>query len=190
MKKLYKVLLLVTILGLGFALGSIFNITAQGASSVGQPGTPDDPVVTKSYVDLQIQKALGGVINTTPTKPSNPNNTTAPPKDNATSTTPKPTDKPVTTVVENTLTIVTVKPGVKLIAKAGAEFIVRNGKAVVYNDAENGVADLTAGKDIKNGEAVENNHLLSFPREGRGIMVQEGNTYSLTVMVRGGYTIQ
>ncbi|BFH65579.1 hypothetical protein [Paenibacillus azoreducens] len=189
MKPYWKIAMAAVAIGAGIWIGTIYSNIAIGAGTI-QPGTPDDPVVTKSYVDQQIQKALGGGINTTPTKPSNPNNTTTPPKDNATTTTPKPTDKPVTTVVENTLTIVTVKPGVKLIAKAGAEFVVRNGKAVVYSDAENGVADLTAGKDIKNGEAVENNHLLSFPREGRGIMVQEGNTYSLTVMVRGGYMLQ
>lgn len=182
MKSTQRLFFTVLLLGSGIALGSIFNITAQGASSVGQPGTADDPVVTKSYVDQQIQKALGGGGNTTTTPPTNP-------------TTPPTTDKPSggkdeTTIVENTVSVVTLKPGEKLIAKAGTEFIIRSGKGVVYSEDTNGVADLTDGKDIANGQAVGNNHLLSFPRDGRGIMVQDGNKYNLIVMVRGGYSIQ
>lgn len=165
----------------GIALGSIFNITAQGAGATGQAGTADDPVVTKSYVDQQIQKALGGGGSTTPTTPTNP---TTPP------TTTNPSDNKETTTVENTVSVVTLKPGEKLIAKAGTEFIVRSGKGVIYSEDANGVADLTDGKDIANGQAAGNNHLLSFPRDGRGIMVQEGNKYNLIVMVRGGYSIQ
>ncbi|MEC0243201.1 hypothetical protein P4H66_25640 [Paenibacillus dokdonensis] len=181
MKIKNKFLISVVLLALGLTLGSIFNITAQGAGATNQAGTTDDPVVTKSYVDQQIQKALGGGVSTTPTTPTAP---TTPPA------TSQPSDGKETTVVENTVTVVTLKPGEKLIAKAGAEFIIRSGKGVIYSGDANGVADLTDGKDIANGQAAGNNHLLSFPRDGRGIMVQEGNTYSLIVMVRGGYSIQ
>ncbi|GIO33196.1 MULTISPECIES: hypothetical protein [Paenibacillus] len=192
MKKVFIIPTVVVTTLAGIALGSIFNITAQGASSVGQPGTADDPVVTKSYVDQQIQKALGGGGNTTTTPPTNPTTPTTPPTN---PTTPPATDKPSggkdeTTIVENTVSVVTLKPGEKLIAKAGTEFIIRSGKGVVYSEDANGVADLTDGKDIANGQAVGNNHLLSFPRNGRGIMVQDGNKYNLIVMVRGGYSIQ
>ncbi|KHF31539.1 hypothetical protein CM49_06241 [Paenibacillus sp. P1XP2] len=188
MRKLILISATTLTIGAGIALGSIFNITAQGAGSVSQPGTADDPVVTKSYVDQQIQKALGGGGNTPTTPPTNPTTPTSP-------TTPPTTEKPSsgkdeTTTVENTVSVVTLKPGEKLIAKAGTEFIIRSGKGVVYSQDTNGVADLTDGKDIANGQAVGNNHLLSFPRDGRGIMVQEGNKYNLIVMVRGGYSIQ
>lgn len=192
MKKVFIIPTVVVTTLAGIALGSIFNITAQGASSVGQPGTADDPVVTKSYVDQQIQKALGGGGNTTTTPPTNPTTPTTPPTN---PTTPPATDKPSggkdeTTIVENTVSVVTLKPGEKLIAKAGTEFIIRSGKGVIYSEDVNGVADLTDGKDIANGQPVGNNHLLSFPRDGRGIMVQDGNKYNLIVMVRGGYSIQ
>ncbi|MEK5640215.1 hypothetical protein BK138_28335 [Paenibacillus rhizosphaerae] len=178
MKPITKLSLTVIILGVGVALGSIFDITAQGAGVTGQAGTADDPVVTKSYVDQQIQKALGGGA-TTPTNPTAPtdsgNNNSG--NNNSSSS-------------SDQVTIVTVKPGEKLIAAAGAEFIVRNGHAVIYSADSNGVADLTDGKDVTNGQAVGNNHLMSFPRAGRGIMVQDGVKSSLTVMVRGGYSIQ
>lgn len=175
MKNSHKLTMAIVLVSSGIALGSIFNITAQGAGATNQAGTVDDPVVTKSYVDQQIQKALGGGVSTTPTTPP---------------ATSQPSDGKDTTAVENTVSVVTLKPGEKLIAKAGAEFIIRSGKGVVYSADANGVADLTDGKDIANGQSAGNNHLLSFPRDGRGIMVQEGNTYSLIVMVRGGYTIQ
>lgn len=178
MKSITKLSLTVIVLGAGVALGSIFDITAQGAGVTGQAGTADDPVVTKSYVDQQIQKALGGGT-TTPTTPTTPtdngNNNSGNNSSSASS---------------DQVTIVTVKPGEKLIAAAGAEFIVRNGHAVIYSADSNGVADLTDGKDITNGQAVGNNHLMSFPRAGRGIMVQDDVKSSLTVMVRGGYSIQ
>ncbi|MET3852767.1 hypothetical protein [Paenibacillus sp. OAE614] len=178
MKSITKLSLTVFVLGAGVALGSIFDITAQGAGVTGQAGTADDPVVTKSYVDQQIQKALGGGT-TTPTTPTTPtdngNNNSG--NNNSSSS-------------SDQVTIVTVKPGEKLIAAAGAEFIVRNGHAVIYSADSNGVADLTDGKDVTNGQAVGNNHLMSFPRAGRGIMVQDGVKSSLTVMVRGGYSIQ
>lgn len=178
MKLITKFSLTVIVLGAGVALGSIFDITAQGAGVTGQAGTADDPVVTKSYVDQQIQKALGGGT-TTPTAPTTPtdngNNNSG--NNNSSSS-------------SDQVTIVTVKPGEKLIAAAGAEFIVRNGHAVIYSADSNGVADLTDGKDVTNGQAVGNNHLMSFPRAGRGIMVQDGVKSSLTVMVRGGYSIQ
>lgn len=178
MKSVWKVSTAVVLLAGGVWAGSLFNVTADGAGVGSQPGTADDPVVTKSYVDQQIQKALqGGTV---------PQVTAAP------TATPVATS-PVTTPSQNEnndSVIVDVKPGQTLIASAGAEFIVRAGKAVIYSQDSNGVADLTDGKDLTNGLAAPSNHLLSFPRDGRGITVQEGQTLGLVVMVRGGYTIK
>lgn len=169
----------------GVWAGSMLNVTAEGASAGSQPGTADDPVVTKSYVDQQIQKALQGGTVTTPVVTATPIVTSP----------PSPTSVPVATAtpnqnVSNESVIVDVKPGQTLIASAGAEFIVRSGKAVIYSQDSNGVADLTDGKDLTNGLAAPSNHLLSFPRDGRGITVQEGQTLGLVVMVRGGSTIK
>lgn len=174
MKTAWKVAAAAVLVGGGIWAGSIMNLTAEGAGVTNQPGTADDPVVTKSYVDQAIQQAIkGGGTSTTPTTPTTPS-----------------TNEGSGGSSDDGITIVEVKPGQTLMASAGAEFIVRAGKAVIYSGDANGVADLTDGKDITNGGAVANNHLLSFPREGRGIKVQEGNKYNLTVMVRGGYTVK
>ncbi|SEL31602.1 hypothetical protein SAMN04488688_103463 [Paenibacillus sp. cl141a] len=166
MKSYWKVSLAALAVGAGIWIGSIYNTTATGAGTT--PGTTDDPVVTKSYVDQQIQQALngGGGGNTNPTNPTQPS---------------QGADE-----VKN----VALKPGKILIADAGTEFIVRSGNAVIYTEVASGVADLTDGKDLLNGETAPKNHLLSFPREGRGIQVKEGQTSNLIVMVRGGYTIK
>ncbi|WP_052019937.1 hypothetical protein [Paenibacillus sp. JCM 10914] len=150
----------------GTILGSTLNTPADGAST--SPGTTDDPVVTKSYVDQQIQQALNGSGggSTNPTTPSQPSQGAE--------------------EVKN----VALSPGKILIANPGTEFIVRSGNAVIYTEDKNGVADLTDGKDLLNGQAAPKNHLLSFPREGRGIQVKEGQQNGLIVMVRGGYTIR
>ncbi|SDF87231.1 hypothetical protein SAMN04488542_11925 [Fontibacillus panacisegetis] len=179
MKTAWKVVTAAIVIGGSVWAGAAFNLQAEGAGVTGQPGTADDPVVTKSYVDQAIQQALknGGTTVTTPSTPS-----TTSPSTNNNSEAPAASTEAVS--------IVEVKPGEKLIASAGTEFVVRSGKAVIYSEDKNGVADLTDGIDITNGGAVTNNHLLSFPREGRGIQVQEGNTHNLTVMVRGGYTIK
>lgn len=171
MKTVWKYTAAAVVIGGSLWAGSLLNLTAEGASVASQPGSSDDPVVTKSYVDQAIQQALkGGGTSTTPSTPSTGGSTGG--------------------SAAEAVEIVTVKPGETLIAGAGAEFVVRAGKAVIYSSDSNGVADLTDGVDIKNGGTVMNNHLLSFPREGRGIQVQEGNTYSLTVMVRGAYSIR
>ncbi|MFD1179568.1 hypothetical protein ACFQ3W_25170 [Paenibacillus puldeungensis] len=173
MKTGWKVVAAVVLLGGSVWAGTLMNLKAEGAGVGNQPGTADDPVVTKSYVDQAIKQAInGGAAPSAPITPSKGEGTAS------------------SGSASEGVKIVEVKPGKILIASAGTEFIVRAGKAVIYSADSNGVADLTDGKDISNGGAVVNNHLLSFPKEGRGIQVQEGDTHNLTVMVRGGYQIK
>lgn len=188
MKPLWKITFAAVLLAGGIWAGSIVSNTAQGADVGNQPGTADDPVVTKSYVDQQIQKALQGVTVPSPavTKPPVPTSTPATAVPTATATaSPAPASGG-----GNASVIVDVKLGQTLIASAGAEFIVRAGKAVIYSQDANGVADLTDGLDLTNGQSAPTNHLLSFPRDGRGITVQDGQALGLVVMVRGGYTLK
>ncbi|MDR6720270.1 hypothetical protein [Paenibacillus sp. 2003] len=185
MKPYMKVSLAALAIGVGVWVGSVYSNTAIGAGT-SQPGTADDPVVTKSYVDQQIQKALGGGTSTGSGNSSGNNNGSTGTGNSGGDTSLPPLVSGASEAVE----IVTVKPGQQLIGKSGAEFIVRSGKAVIVSEGTNGVADLTDGIDLTNGQAAPTNHLLSFPRDGRGITVLEGNKYSLTVMVRGGYTLK
>lgn len=193
MKSVWKVAAAVVLIGGSAWAGSLMNMQAEGAEST--PGTANDPVVTKSYVDQAIRQALGGGSSTAPTKGDAPGqddsvNNGGSSNDGNSSNSSSSSNSGSSSNSEQAISIVEVKPGKILIASAGAEFVVRSGKAVIYSTDSNGVADLTDGKDIANGGAVANNHLLSFPREGRGIQVQDGNTYNLTVMVRGGYKVQ
>ncbi|QOS81427.1 hypothetical protein JNUCC31_11605 [Paenibacillus sp. JNUCC31] len=198
MKPYMKISMAALAIGVGVWVGSVYSNTAIGAGT-SQPGTADDPVVTKSYVDQQIQQALGGKI------PTGSGNTNSGGNNNAGagntsgnnngstgtgSTGGDTTLPPVVSGAADAVEIVTVKPGQQLIGKSGAEFIVRSGKAVIVSEGTNGVADLTDGIDLTNGQAAPSNHLLSFPRDGRGITVLDGNKYSLTVMVRGGYSLK
>ncbi|URJ59939.1 hypothetical protein [Paenibacillus polymyxa] len=193
MKSRYKVSLAAVLLGGGIVAGSLMNNSVNGASSSGQPGTADDPVVTKSYVDQKIAQAIkgGGTASSTSSKTTS---STAPATNTTTSNTTSSgtSNAAKSSTVEQTeaLKVVDVKPGQKLIAKAGSEFILRNGYAVVYSMDASGAIDITSGTEIVHNQAVDKNHLLSFPREGRGIQVKEGQKFGLVVMVRGGYTVQ
>lgn len=192
MKSRYKVSLAAVLLGGGIVTGSLMNNSVNGASSSGQPGTADDPVVTKSYVDQKIAQAIKGGVPASNTSSKATSSTT--PATNATSN-PSASGtsgagKTSTPEQTEALKVVDVKPGQKLIAKAGSEFILRNGYAVVYSMDASGAIDITSGTEIVHNQTVEKNHLLSFPREGRGIQVKEGQKFGLVVMVRGGYTVQ
>ena len=60
--------------------------------------------------------------------------------------------------------------GEEFIGKAGTEFIVRGGQAVVVDPSGAGIPDLTAGKNVLAGQVAESNHLFTIPRaDGRGI---------------------
>ncbi|MDQ0048912.1 Ribonuclease G/E [Paenibacillus polymyxa] len=192
MKSRYKVSLAAVLLGGGIVAGSLMNNSVNGASSSGQPGTADDPVVTKSYVDQKIAQAIKGGVPASSTS-SKTTSSTAPATNATSNTTASGTSsagKTSTPEQTEALKVVDVKPGQKLIAKAGSEFILRNGYAVVYSMDASGAIDITSGTEIVHNQAVEKNHLLSFPREGRGIQVKEGQKFGLVVMVRGGYTVQ
>jgi hypothetical protein len=197
MKPYMKVSLAALAIGVGVWVGSVYSNTAIGAGTI-QPGTADDPVVTKSYVDQQIQQALGGKISTgsgntssgADSNAGNGSNTGSTGTGNSSNTGGDTTLPPLVSGASDALEIVMVKPGQQLIGATGAEFIVRSGKAVIVSEGTNGVADLTDGVDLTNGQEAPNNHLLSFPKDGRGITVLDGNKYSLTVMVRGGYSLK
>ncbi len=204
MKKRSTWMLAIATIGIGVWVGGSFT-TISSASS--QLGSADDPVVTKSYVDQQIQKALGGNLTTNPSSSSTTNNsnTSSGSKNNTSSSsstgsnsstnanngtnTGTPTGS-VSNSASATIDIVELRPGKKLIAKAGTQVIVRNGNATIYSDGSNGVVDITDGTDLAGGQAILKNHLLLFPRDGRGVAVDVGQSYNVTLMVIGGYGIQ
>ena len=151
---------------LGVVIGSIGVLNTVKADASGTtPGSVDDPIVTKGYVDSMVAKlvqqelAKGGTVTS----------------DGGSST---------------KLEVVTVPFGSKLIVGDGGEMIVRTGKAVAVSSDANGLSDLTDGLDIKPGKPVQNNHLILNPRGQRGLEADPKQTKGLIVLVRGDYSIQ
>lgn len=137
---------------------------ADGSSST---GSVNDPLITKSYLDEQLATLVKQEIakNNTPADPV---------------IEPAPSSK---------LTVIQLTKGQTLYAAAGAEVIVRTGKTLAVSSDTNGIPDVTAGVDIAPNAAIETNHMLVFPREGRGIKPDPKNTAEIFVMIRGDYTI-
>ncbi|CAM3695023.1 hypothetical protein COLU111180_03435 [Cohnella lubricantis] len=90
----------------------------------------------------------------------------------------------------SSLAVVTVPFGQKIIVQDGGELIVRTGKAIAYSEDANGLSDMTDGVDIAPGKPVGNNHLILFPRGGRGIQADPNSKSDLIVLVRGGYELR
>ncbi|WP_036696045.1 hypothetical protein [Paenibacillus taiwanensis] len=155
----------VTLIAFSIVIVGSLVIQMSGILSA-EPGDSQDPLVTKSYVDEQIAKLNGGNENGTGSNTDNGSSSS------------------------NELKIVTIKPGQQLIAKAGAEFVIRAGKAEIFSSDASGVSDLTDGKDLTKGMDAPSNHLLMFPRDGRGIAAKDTPKNSVVVTVRGGYEVQ
>ncbi|MGD8190296.1 hypothetical protein ACQCN2_09970 [Brevibacillus ginsengisoli] len=132
------------------------------ADVAGAPGSADDPVVTKSYVDQKIQQALGnggsGAGASTSSK----------------------------------LVVAELKPGKTLYGFEGTEFIVRTGNVVsVAGVNGDGLTDITAGADLQAGAPVSANHLLLIARsDNRGLRLEPGYKGTAYIMVRGKYEIR
>jgi hypothetical protein len=157
-----KAFISVIAIAVGVLIGGILTSLANNIPPAGQPGSTDDPLVTKSYVDEQIKNALsGGVVGS-----SSPSSSTA----------------------GTPYTIIRLPAGHTLIGNANTKIIVRTGKAIVYsNVAENGITDATDGVDLKNGVPAPNNHLLIIPREGRGVRVDASYKEAVNITIEGEF---
>ncbi|MGI6586534.1 MAG: hypothetical protein ACOX3L_11605 [Lutisporaceae bacterium] len=84
--------------------------------------------------------------------------------------------------------VVEMQKGQILIAGEGAEIIPRSGKFSAIEDAFGGLSDITAARDLKNGEAIVNNHMLIAARgEGRGLKALADRSF---LIIKGTYTLQ
>lgn len=174
LKRVGKIVLATVLFGGGLGLGSILTSNADSLVSQNAPGTANDPIVTKSYVDEAI-KSLTGVTPNAGSSGSGLSSTGTGTSGSA-------------SVVTARLVVVELNEGETLAAGEGTEFIVRNGKAVAYSSTVDGISDLTDGVDLKPGVVIPANHLLLFPREGRGIRPHADQKSTIYVMVRGAYS--
>ncbi|OXS55916.1 hypothetical protein B1A99_22080 [Cohnella sp. CIP 111063] len=147
---------------LAIIIGTISIMSTVEADGGSTPGSVDDPLVTKAYVDAAVEKLVKQELEKIGS-----------------------TGGGGSTALE----VVTVPWGSKLIVGDGGEMIVRSGKAIAYSSDANGLSDLTDGTDIKPGKAVGNNHLILNPRGERGVEADPKQAKGLIVLVRGEYKL-
>lgn len=181
MNWLRRSILIVAIFAVGALSGSMImsaNAENTGLVDPSQPGSVNDPLITKSYVDEVIGKQIADEVNKQiAAKQTEMAELIASFQDQI---------KDLVGQASG-LTVVELAKGQTLFADAGTTVIVRNGTTQAVSDTTDGIPDLTGGKDLKNGTAIPINHLLMFPREGRGVK----STFDQTIylMVVGSYKI-
>ncbi len=137
---------------------------------IAEPGTDSDPLISKSYIDEVLMPKIQQYVDSKIASIGGSGNQGG----NATS------GAPVFVVVE-------AKAGDEIICSAGAELILRMGKATVIATEKGGLADTTIGYDLADGTQMPANHLLVVPvADGRGL---EADT-DIIVMIKGEYIVR
>lgn len=120
---------------IGFLIGQVGH-----ADTPSTPGSADDPIVTKSYVDAKVASLGAGGSG----GGSNGNS--------------------------DAFTVVQLSKGQTLHGGAGTEMILRDGSATAVASVNGAVVDISGAADLPQGANVTVNHLLLMPRDdGRGI---------------------
>lgn len=154
-----RVFLIVTLIAM------ILTMTLALGFGAGTPGSEDDPIVTKSYVDGVV-----AALKETFTKDMDAL------KGSTGTGTSSSTGWQVVLVPEKTT----------VVGETGTEMILRSGFATAVDNGKNGISDLTIGADLRMGEYITLNHMLLIPgSDGRGIKTV-GQCF---VMINGGYTL-
>lgn len=157
MKRRFKSVLIFT------ALCIVFSTVVAFATA----GDSNDPLITLSYITDVLLPDIDNRINTKI-------------ESTAGGATSQPTGEAAS------FALVNVKAGSQIIGSEGTEFVLRSGTGSIISTAQGGVADLTAGMDLINGNEAPKNHLLLIPRnDSRGIAFSADGI----VMVKGAYKI-
>ncbi|MBR5152391.1 MAG: hypothetical protein IKW60_02565 [Clostridia bacterium] len=147
----------------GIAMG-VCLVLFGGIAVFSEPGGTDDPIITKSYIVDKVIPEIKAYIDERFGIAASEG-----------------------TVTTDSFVVVNVEKGKKVLCEAGAELILRMGKATIISSEKGGVADTTAGVDLSNGTAMPSNHLLVVPlADGRGFEA----TDDVIVMIKGGYRMQ
>lgn len=159
MKKDRWLLRAVVLLALSAALMS-------GVSLAAEAGSPQDPLVTLSYlndtffsqlmqrVDQRIAERTGQAL------PGGG--------------------------VSASFVVVTLNEGQALTGGVGCEVMLRVGSAVCVSPSDPGLVDETTASTLANGGALAQNHLYMMTIEGRGVRATAG---TVKVLARGSYTV-
>ncbi|AGC69468.1 hypothetical protein Cst_c25110 [Thermoclostridium stercorarium subsp. stercorarium DSM 8532] len=191
------------------ALAAILStvIIAHAATSA-QPGSEFDPLVTKSYVDEQIQKLAEKIGSGKSTGSSKQTGSV----DEQVIDNLRTDIRDLTNLIidaytkiqslekqnleliqriqalESGFVVVEATKGQVVVLGAGSEIIVRSGETTAISGMSGGLADVTGAKDLVTGDKVPNQHLLISSRDdGRGVKVVSDKAYML---IRGSYSVQ
>ncbi|RCX17864.1 SH3 domain-containing protein [Anaerobacterium chartisolvens] len=144
-----------------------FNIILAASDGAAEPGSDQDPLVSKSYVDASIEqykKKVEELKKQVEELKSGGAGTAA-----------------------QGFESVSIDAGKIVYTGAGTEIVMRSGKAVSVKGQNGGLCDTTSAKDLDNGQALEYNHLVISARDdGRGFKV----TGQCWVLIRGGYKVE
>ncbi len=190
------------IFALCFMIVIFLMVPASAQPTSGQPGSVEDPLVSKKYVDDQVN-ALRNIV----TQYQQPGSATysdlpAPVRDavvsealaefelvygemlrqaaaNASADYPPQVQDYDAPFFE----VVYAESGKIIYGDSSTEIILRGGSATAVAGV-NGLCDVTSGTDIQNGQNIPYNHLIIVPvGDGRGIRISS-NAY---LMIKGGY---
>jgi len=103
-----------------FALGALLLTRAATSVHAVEPGSKDDPIITRSYLETLYAWQ-----------------------------------------------VTNMSDGQTLSLDMGVEFVLKRGQAVVVGSGTEGLIDLTAGKELKDGEKIPPYHLILSPASDR-----------------------
>lgn len=120
----------------------VLTLSLSVASIASSPGTKDDPLVTKSYIDDVVMPQLKSYVDS---------------KTNEDGT-------------SSSFNVVNVSKGQSVIGAKSCQMILRMGEGKIIATSKGGVCDVTGGVDLQNKVNAPSNHLLIVPLDdGRGI---------------------
>ena len=172
------------------------SIILVASASSGQPGSDSDPLVTKSYVDQKFAQLSAQIGTGTGTGTGTVDDAAlAQLQVDVGDMFKFITDalveieelKGKVESLENGYIVVEAKAGQTIVLSGGSEAILRSGTAQAIGGTYGGIADVTAGVDLKQGDSTPAQHLLISSRsDGRGIKI----TKDAFLIIRGAYTIK
>lgn len=149
---------------MAICIAAVVALGCIGLVFAAEPGSGDDPLISKSYIDDVLLPKIYAYI------------------DNA-------VGGNASAGVSNSFEVVTVGAGKKVTGGAGTEMILRMGSGSIIASARGGLADATMGADLGDGAAIPSNHLLIVPlNDGRGVRIASESDAIL--MIKGSYNIE
>jgi len=164
-------------------LSAVMISSADGVA----PGSEQDPIVTQSYVEQKAEQ-IKYYIDSLIKKPNDDNAVQAQEIEKLKQEVERLTAELAKAQASTKFEVVELAKNQILIAGEGAEIIPRSGKFTAIAGTNGNLSDISAAKDLSNGEAAPLNHMLIASRgDGRGIKVESDKAF---LIIKGTYTLK